>query len=132
MCVQLRPMKIPVLFLDDGGVLNDNTVRGPQWRRLVGEYFAPRLGGDPAAWAEANRTVTTSIFHADAWDALFLDDSPKALGWAAGVGACTLLVGHEAADGLDRIGSLAELPAWLEAQGANPQAVGATSHNLSP
>jgi HAD superfamily hydrolase (TIGR01509 family) len=45
------------IFLDDGGVLNDNNVRAPQWQRLVGEYLAPRLGGAPEAWGEANRVV---------------------------------------------------------------------------
>ena len=43
-----------VVFIDDGGVLSDNDRRAPQWRRLVGEYFAPRLGGAPEAWARAN------------------------------------------------------------------------------
>ena len=35
-------------------MLNDNNARAPQWRRLLGEYFVPRLGGTPEAWAEAN------------------------------------------------------------------------------
>ncbi len=34
--------------------MNDNALRGTEWQRLVGEFFAPRLGGEPAAWAEAN------------------------------------------------------------------------------
>ena len=46
-----------VLFVDDGGVLNDNARRAPEWRRLVGEFFAPRLGGTPEAWAAANAAV---------------------------------------------------------------------------
>jgi len=46
-----------VLFVDDGGVLNDNERRAPEWRRLVGEFFAPRLGGTPDAWAAANATI---------------------------------------------------------------------------
>jgi phosphoglycolate phosphatase-like HAD superfamily hydrolase len=50
------------IFLDDGGVMNDNAVRGSQWQRLVAEFFAPRLGGDPAAWAEANKVVATELF----------------------------------------------------------------------
>ncbi len=45
------------IFLDDGGVMNDNAVRGPQWQALVAEFFPPILGGDAAAWAEANRAV---------------------------------------------------------------------------
>lgn len=241
-----RWMKRPVIFLDDGGVLNDNTARAPQWQRLVGEYFAPRLGGDPAAWAQANRLVMDDLSARGGWewlmraasdqddydhryfamwlpgmcrsvgvpeptaeecvpmgraaedyiiprvqsafpgaaeavqllrndgytlhmgsggasrllamyldvmgirecigrlygpdligafkvspdyytrilaaerlapgDALFLDDSPKALGWAREAGARTLLVGTQDADGLERIASLAELPGWLETQ----------------
>jgi hypothetical protein len=42
--------QIRVVFLDDGGVLNDNERRAPEWRRLLGEFFAPRLGGTPEAW----------------------------------------------------------------------------------
>lgn len=43
-------MTIKAIFIDDGGVMNDNAVRGPQWQRLIGEYLAPRLGGSGAAW----------------------------------------------------------------------------------
>jgi HAD superfamily hydrolase (TIGR01509 family) len=57
------------LFVDDGGVMNDPALRGAQWRRLVGEYFAPRLGGTPEAWAEANRDFTVALFAPDAWRA---------------------------------------------------------------
>lgn len=45
------------LFLDDGGVMSDNDRRTLEWRRLVGEFLAPRLGGSRSAWAEANRVV---------------------------------------------------------------------------
>jgi len=45
---------VGVVFIDDGGVLNDNEARAPQWRRLLGEYLAPRLGGTREAWAAAN------------------------------------------------------------------------------
>jgi HAD superfamily hydrolase (TIGR01509 family) len=54
MTLESRPRAI---FLDDGGVMNDNSLRGPQWQRLVGEFMPPRLGGRPEQWAEANRTV---------------------------------------------------------------------------
>ncbi len=50
------------IFLDDGGVMNDNSLRVPQWQPLVGEFFAPRLGGSHEAWAEANRTVFAEVF----------------------------------------------------------------------
>ena len=46
---------IDVLFVDKGGVLIDNEEDlGPQWRRLIGEFLSPRLGGTPEAWGEAN------------------------------------------------------------------------------
>jgi hypothetical protein len=34
-----------MVFIDDGGVMNDNNERGLQWHRLVGEYFVPREPG---------------------------------------------------------------------------------------
>ena len=49
------------VFLDDGGVMNDNRLRGPQWQRLVGEFFSPRLGGDPGLWAEANARILEPV-----------------------------------------------------------------------
>ena len=52
------------LFLDDGGVLSDNAVRGEQWRRLCGEFFPGRLGGEPRDWAEANGIMFEPIFDA--------------------------------------------------------------------
>ncbi len=55
--------KLAAIFLDDGGVLNDNSLRGPQWRRLIREFFAPRLGGTPGRWAEANLVVFDRIFN---------------------------------------------------------------------
>lgn len=57
----------PTILLDDGGVMNDNHVRGSQWPQLVGEFLASQLGGTPAAWAEANRVHMLSIFDADNW-----------------------------------------------------------------
>ncbi|MEO9254832.1 MAG: HAD family hydrolase [Tepidiformaceae bacterium] len=49
------PAKRPLVFLDDGGVMNDNAIRAPQWRRLLGEVMPQFLGGTPEQWAEANR-----------------------------------------------------------------------------
>ena len=51
-----------MLFLDDGGVLNENTRRGLQWQRLVARYLVPRLGGAPEAWAAANAEVAARLF----------------------------------------------------------------------
>jgi HAD superfamily hydrolase (TIGR01509 family) len=57
----------PVILLDDGGVMNNSRLRGPQWQRLVGEFFAPRLGGESTAWSEANRIHMISIFEPENW-----------------------------------------------------------------
>ncbi len=54
------PSRIRAVFIDDGDVMNDNSVRAPQWRTLIGDFFVPRLGGDSEAWAEANRVVFES------------------------------------------------------------------------
>jgi HAD superfamily hydrolase (TIGR01509 family) len=60
----------PVIFLDDGGVMNDNSVRSGQWQRMVGDYLAPILGGEAQAWADANRTVMAGMFaDTGAWEA---------------------------------------------------------------
>jgi HAD superfamily hydrolase (TIGR01509 family) len=54
--------KIEHIFLDDGGVINDNTRRAPQWQRLVGEFFPSRLGGTAAQWSEANAATFPDVF----------------------------------------------------------------------
>ena len=57
-----RPVAI---FLDDGGVLNDNARRGPQWQRLIGEFMTTMpfgLGGTAEAWAEANPIVFRNVW----------------------------------------------------------------------
>lgn len=60
-------MRRPVVFLDDGGVMNDNRLRAPQWQRLIGEFFPPILGGTSEAWAEANRVVAGRLFAPKNW-----------------------------------------------------------------
>ncbi len=50
------------IFLDDGGLISDNDARGPQWRRFLGEFFPPILGGTPEQWAAANVQVMDSYF----------------------------------------------------------------------
>ena len=47
-------MPIAYVFLDNGGVITDNTRRATQYQRLVGEFFAPRFGGSRASWEAAN------------------------------------------------------------------------------
>jgi HAD superfamily hydrolase (TIGR01509 family) len=56
-----------VIFLDDGGVMNDNRKRGSQWQYLVSEFFVPLLGGTSEAWMEANRIVIDRLFEPVAW-----------------------------------------------------------------
>jgi phosphoglycolate phosphatase-like HAD superfamily hydrolase len=46
--------KIRTLFIDKGGVLIDNAMLSPQYRRLLGEFLPTELGGDPDGWANAN------------------------------------------------------------------------------
>ncbi|MEP7357825.1 MAG: HAD family hydrolase [Anaerolineales bacterium] len=62
-------MPQPIIFLDDGGVMNDNLVRAPQWQRLAGEYFPAILGGTSEAWAAANRAYTEKLFEPTYWQA---------------------------------------------------------------
>lgn len=58
-----------VIFLDDGGVMNDNWLRGAQWQRLVAAFFVPKLGGTPEAWTVANYQVITRMLAPDPWQA---------------------------------------------------------------
>jgi beta-phosphoglucomutase-like phosphatase (HAD superfamily) len=58
----------PVIFLDDGGVMNDNARRQRPWEQGVAAFFAPRLGREPDAWERANRASAGAIFAEwDAW-----------------------------------------------------------------
>ena len=47
-------MTIDAIFFDDGGVMNDNNLRGKQWKPLIAEFFAPRFGGEKENWMKAN------------------------------------------------------------------------------
>jgi FMN phosphatase YigB (HAD superfamily) len=57
------------VFLDVYGVLMDPSALAPQWQLLVGEFLAPRLGGEPKAWGEANRYAADRMFarYRDPW-----------------------------------------------------------------
>ena len=56
-----------IIFLDNGGVMNDNNTRALQWQRLVSEFFAPLLGGPPDAWSRTNRVVADRLFDPGTW-----------------------------------------------------------------
>jgi len=60
-------MSRPTIFLDDGGVMNNNSLRASQWQRLVSEFFAPLLGGTPEAWIDANRVVVDRMLEPESW-----------------------------------------------------------------
>ncbi|KAF9970100.1 hypothetical protein BGZ73_007286 [Actinomortierella ambigua] len=66
---------IPV-FLDSGGVINDNYVRGPQWLRCFQDYM-PTLGIAEGVtgqeWAEALYLVMEEERRIDIWDLLLKD-----------------------------------------------------------
>ena len=50
------------IFFDDGGVLNDNRIRGKHWKTFVGEYYSKRFGGIPEKWGQANQKLIYSLF----------------------------------------------------------------------
>jgi HAD superfamily hydrolase (TIGR01509 family) len=50
------------IFIDIYGVLMDPSALAPQWQRLVGEFLAPRLGGEPEAWGSANKYAADRMF----------------------------------------------------------------------
>jgi hypothetical protein len=49
--------QIDAIFLDAGGVMNDNEPWGQQFRRFLADYLAPRFGGERSAWEAANLEV---------------------------------------------------------------------------
>ena len=111
------------IFLDDGGVMNDNDVHGPQWQRLVGEYFSPILGGAPEAWAAENCIYMESMFDPAQWESrlqAFTDynswDTAYHLDWINGM---RIIVGVPAPPG----GAANELALQASAQSALPGAI---------
>jgi phosphoglycolate phosphatase-like HAD superfamily hydrolase len=49
------------LFIDNGGVITDNSKLAGHYLRLVGEFLVPRLGGTAEGWAEANRAMFPGV-----------------------------------------------------------------------
>ncbi|KAG0319768.1 hypothetical protein BGZ97_001503 [Linnemannia gamsii] len=58
------PTKMPTaIFLDSGGVINDNRKRAPQWVRYLGEYLPTTvLGGNAQVWGMANVEMIGPFF----------------------------------------------------------------------
>jgi HAD superfamily hydrolase (TIGR01509 family) len=69
---------IEYVFLDDGGVMNDNERRAPEWRRLIGEFFPPRLGGTAEDWSAANLAIMPEL--ETVWTSLHAGEG--AAGWS--------------------------------------------------
>ena len=67
-------MRVEYVFLDNGGVITDNSRRGAQYRRLVGQFFVPRFGGTQEAWEAANAVAFPGVWprflqRVEHWDA---------------------------------------------------------------
>ncbi|KAG0005011.1 hypothetical protein BGZ65_012171 [Modicella reniformis] len=58
------PSKMPsTIFIDTGGVINDNERRGPQWLQYMGEFFpTTSLGGTADIWCSAHSEVVEPFF----------------------------------------------------------------------
>ncbi|KAK3828909.1 MAG: hypothetical protein J3Q66DRAFT_323872 [Benniella sp.] len=66
--------KLPrAIFLDSGGVINDNDRRAPQWVAHLGEYMPlTRIGGPGHLWGKANAILSQRLFNGvdRLWDKL--------------------------------------------------------------
>ncbi|KAF9973534.1 hypothetical protein BGZ65_009204 [Modicella reniformis] len=66
--------KLPrAIFLDSGGVINDNDLRAPQWITHLEQYMPlTKLGGPGHLWGRANAILTKGLFTGDnsVWDKL--------------------------------------------------------------
>lgn len=89
-------MNVKHVFIDDGGVLNNNARRGKQWATVVGVYMANSLGGSEGEWREANLRVfplvwsniqSQQISEFDAFYRKFCSDWLRAMTRAVGRGA---------------------------------------------
>ncbi|KAF8941457.1 hypothetical protein EDD21DRAFT_390436 [Dissophora ornata] len=73
--------KLPrVIFLDSGGVINDNERRAPQWVYHLQEYMPQtKIGGPGAFWGRANAILSERLFKGGdrvrLWDQLMAQSS---------------------------------------------------------
>jgi len=109
------------LFIDNGGVITDSSSLPPQYRRLVGEFFVPRLGGTAEAWGEANTATFPEVWgrfvgRLEKWDATSQDLSREAelwyLDWFRSM--CVVLNIHGPAADEDCIELAAACLGWIE------------------
>jgi beta-phosphoglucomutase-like phosphatase (HAD superfamily) len=95
-----------VIFLDDGGVMNDNSQR-----RLYGPDLIDTFKEGPEYYERIFAELGIS-----STNAVVVDDSPRAINWAAQVGARTVLVSNSPPSETGttaHIRSLEELPAII-------------------
>lgn len=52
----------PIIFFDDGGVLNSNQLREDQWKLHVADFMVDKFGGEHAKWMQANVNAITKMF----------------------------------------------------------------------
>ncbi|KAF9958161.1 hypothetical protein BGZ72_000768 [Mortierella alpina] len=66
------PRRMPqAIFLDSGGVINDNSRRAPQWVYHLEQYMpTTRLGGPGKLWGQANAILSDKLFGSEdrLWD----------------------------------------------------------------
>ncbi|KAG0316851.1 hypothetical protein BGZ97_006330 [Linnemannia gamsii] len=57
------PQTLPrAIFLDSGGVINDNDRRGPQWVRLLEDYMpTTKIGGPGRLWGKSNAIISDRL-----------------------------------------------------------------------
>lgn len=51
----------PIIFFDDGGVLNSDQLRGEQWKPLIADFMVEKFGGSHSHWMQANFKAITKI-----------------------------------------------------------------------
>ncbi|KAF9979311.1 hypothetical protein BGZ73_000005 [Actinomortierella ambigua] len=57
------------IFLDSGGVINNNDIRAPQWVHNLSNVMPPLFGGTPKHWGESNRRFSAKVFEVSYWNA---------------------------------------------------------------
>ncbi|KAG0198173.1 hypothetical protein BGX28_008354 [Mortierella sp. GBA30] len=71
------PRRMPrAIFLDSGGVINDNDRRAPQWMHHLEQYMPTTcLGGPGKLWGKANAVLSDRLFRVDSglWEKLISD-----------------------------------------------------------
>jgi HAD superfamily hydrolase (TIGR01509 family) len=120
------------LFIDNGGVITDNSLLGTEYLRLLPEFLVPRLGGTAEGWAEANRIINPgarerSRARLQAWDdssgdvlqARYLDN----LDWLRTMCAEVGVEGPRSDDDCAALAAEANLWVLKEASAAFPSAV---------